>query len=115
VKKPKHHPPIAGKDGASPSSFEQWKNTQSRPSAKVKNEMDIEELKASISALLQLPICSTSSDTGLDESQGSVKRPAESIGSKMDVVETPGCEDCRKAKRQKLSEERNSYLQGHSP
>uniref|UniRef100_A0A6N2MBQ1 Mediator complex subunit Med12 domain-containing protein n=2 Tax=Salix viminalis TaxID=40686 RepID=A0A6N2MBQ1_SALVM len=115
VKKLKHHPPIAGKDSASPSSFEQWKSTQSCPSAKVKNEMDIEELKASISALLQLPICSTSSETGLDESQGSVKRPAESTGSKMDVVETPGCEDCRKVKRQKLSEERNSYLQGHSP
>ncbi|KAF9687826.1 hypothetical protein SADUNF_Sadunf02G0133500 [Salix dunnii] len=115
VKKLKHHLPVAGKDSGSPSSFEQWKSTQSCPSAKVKNEMDIEELKASISALLQLPICSTSSETGLDESQGSVKRPAESTGSKMDVVETPGCEDCRKAKRQKLSEERNSYLQGHSP
>ncbi|XP_011036341.1 PREDICTED: mediator of RNA polymerase II transcription subunit 12 isoform X2 [Populus euphratica] len=114
LKKLKHHPPIAGKDGASPSSFEQWKNIYPH-SSKVKTEMDIENLKDSISALLQLPTYSTSSETGLDESQGSVKRPAESIGSKMDIVETPGCEDCRKAKRQKLSEERNSCLQGQSP
>eukprot|EP00258_Populus_trichocarpa_P025018 XP_024441037.1 mediator of RNA polymerase II transcription subunit 12 isoform X3 [Populus trichocarpa] len=115
LKKLKHHPPVAGKDGASPSSFEQWKNIYPQPSSKVKTEMDVENLKDSISALLQLPTCSTSSETGLDESQGSVKRPAESIGSKMDIVETPGCEDCRKAKRQKLSEERNSCLQGQSP
>ncbi|KAJ6722946.1 MEDIATOR OF RNA polymerase II TRANSCRIPTION SUBUNIT 12 [Salix koriyanagi] len=115
VKTPRHHPPFAGKDGASPSSFEQQKNIHPQPSLKVKTEVDIENLKDSISALLQLPTCSTSSETGQDESQGSVKRPAESIGSKMAIVETPGCEDCRKAKRQKLSEERNSCLQGQSP
>ncbi|KAJ6679680.1 MEDIATOR OF RNA polymerase II TRANSCRIPTION SUBUNIT 12 [Salix purpurea] len=91
------------------------KNIHPQPSLKVKTEVDIENLKDSISALLQLPTCSTSSETGQDESQGSVKRPAESIGSKMAIVETPGCEDCRKAKRQKLSEERNSCLQGQSP
>uniref|UniRef100_A0A6N2MDI2 Mediator complex subunit Med12 domain-containing protein n=1 Tax=Salix viminalis TaxID=40686 RepID=A0A6N2MDI2_SALVM len=115
VKTPRHHPPFAGKDGASPSSFEQRKNIHPQPSLKVKTEVDIENLKDSISAILQLPTCSTSSETGQDESQGSVKRPAESIGSKMAIVETPGCEDCRKAKRQKLSEERNSCLQGQSP
>ncbi|CAK7348884.1 unnamed protein product [Dovyalis caffra] len=115
VKKLKHLPPVAGKDGASPSSFEQWKNTHSQHSAQVKTEICVEDLKASISALLQLPRCSASLETGLDESQGSVKRPAESISSKMDIVGTPGCEDCRKAKRQKLSEERNSCLQGQSP
>ncbi|KAG5231359.1 mediator of RNA polymerase II transcription [Salix suchowensis] len=115
VKTPRHHPPFAGKDGASPSSFEQRKNIHPQPSLKVKTEVDIENLKDSISALLQLPTCSTSSETGQDESQGSVKRPAESIGSKMAILETPGCEDCRKAKRQKLSEERNSCLQGQSP
>ncbi|KAJ6400582.1 hypothetical protein OIU84_016098 [Salix udensis] len=115
LKTPRHHPPFAGKDGASPSSFEQRKNIHPQPSLKVKTEVDIENLKDSISAILQLPTCSTSSETGQDESQGSVKRPAESIGSKMAIVETPGCEDCRKAKRQKLSEERNSCLQGQSP
>ncbi|KAF9668966.1 hypothetical protein SADUNF_Sadunf14G0058400 [Salix dunnii] len=115
VKTLRLHPPIAVKDDASPSSFEQRKNIHPQPSSKVKTEMDIENLKDSISALLQLPTCSTSSETGEDESQGSVKRPAESICSKMAIVETPGCEDCRNAKRQKLSEERNSCLQGQSP
>lgn len=75
----------------------------------------LEELKASISVLLQLPNASTSTDIGLDESQGSAKRLIGSKASKTDLGEgTPGCEECRKAKRQKLGDERSSYLQGHS-
>ncbi|KDP28624.1 hypothetical protein JCGZ_14395 [Jatropha curcas] len=119
MRKQRHHP-TSVKDGASPASIDQWKTIQSWPnvlaSKKVKSNAEIDELKASISVLLQIPILSPSSDTGLDDSQGSVKRVADSTCNKIDLVEsTPGCEDCRKAKRQKLSEEKSSCLQGHSP
>ncbi|XP_058225582.1 mediator of RNA polymerase II transcription subunit 12 [Rhododendron vialii] len=95
-------------------------NSANSSSKKQKNRStsggDLEELKAAISVLLQLPSSSTSTDTGIDESQGSVKRPVGSTSSIMDLGEgTPGCEECRRAKRQKLSEERSSYLQGQSP
>ena len=47
-----------------------------------------------------------------DESQGSVKKLN---CNKIDLVEgTPRCEECRRAKRQQLSEERSSY-QENSP
>nr|KYP64207.1 hypothetical protein KK1_018798 [Cajanus cajan] len=53
--------------------------------------------------------------SSLDESQGSGRKPIGSQ-SKVDVVEaTPGCEECRKAKRQKLSEERSPFVQAPSP
>lgn len=96
-------------------------NSANSSSKKQKNRLtsggDLEELKAAISVLLQLPSSSsTSTDTGVNESQGSVKRPVGSTSNIMDLGEgTPGCEECRRAKRQKLSEERSSYLQGQSP
>ena len=114
--KPKHLP-VSARDGAFPASVDQWRSLQSASkilSGKTaKSNADVEELKAAISGLLQLPnSSSTSADTGLDESQGSVKKLN---CNKTDLVEgTPGCEECRRAKRQKLSEERSSY-QGHSP
>ncbi|EEF50532.1 mediator of RNA polymerase II transcription subunit 12 [Ricinus communis] len=118
VQKQKHHT-TSIKDSASSASFDQWRTIQSQSNLltkKIKRNADIKELKSSISLLLQLPNLSSSSDTGLEESQSSVKRAAESISNKMDLFEgTPGCEDCRRAKRQKLSEERSSCLQGHSP
>ncbi|KAJ0113483.1 hypothetical protein Patl1_00451 [Pistacia atlantica] len=107
--------------GLAPARADQWKtfrSCSSKSSGKnVKSDADIEELKTSISVLLQLPSSSaTSVDTGLDESQGSVKRPLGTAGNKMDPSEgTPGCEDCKRAKRQKLSEERSSFLQIPSP
>lgn len=113
--------PIPGKDVASPASIDQWKTAQSSsyvlPVKNAKNDFDVEELKMAIMVLLQLPNSSSSStDTGLDESQGSVKRPFGLLNNKVDLVEgTPGCEECRRAKRQKLNEERSSYLQVHSP
>lgn len=113
--------PILGKDVASPASIDQWKTAQSSsyvlPVKNAKNDFDVEELKMAIMVLLQLPNSSSSStDTGLDESQGSVKRPFGLLSNKVDLVEgTPGCEECRRAKRQKLNEERSSYLQVHSP
>lgn len=113
--------PIPGKDVASQASIDQWKTAQSSsyvlPVKNAKNDFDVEELKMAIMVLLQLPNSSSSSkDTGLDESQGSVKRPFGLLSNKVDLVEdTPGCEECRRAKRQKLNEERSSYLQVHSP
>lgn len=118
-RRPKHLP-VSARDGASPASVDQWRTLQSASSMlsgkTAKSNADIEELKAAISGLLQLPNSSTTSaDTGLDESQGSVKKSVGSNCNKMDLVEgTPGCEECRRAKRQKLSEDRSSY-QGHSP
>ncbi|XP_044503987.1 mediator of RNA polymerase II transcription subunit 12-like isoform X2 [Mangifera indica] len=112
---------IHGKDGIALSRADQWKtfrSCSSKSSGKnVKSDADIEELKASISVLLQLPSSlATSVDMGLDESQGSVKRPLGTAGNKMDPSEgTPGCEDCKRAKRQKLSEEKSSFLHIPSP
>lgn len=82
----------------------------------VKNGVQLEELKASISVLLKFPTSSSASiDTGLDDPQGTLKRPIGSIGLVNDHWEgTPGCEECKRVKRQKLSEEK-SYLVGHSP
>uniref|UniRef100_A0A5B7ACN5 Putative mediator of RNA polymerase II transcription subunit 12 isoform X2 n=1 Tax=Davidia involucrata TaxID=16924 RepID=A0A5B7ACN5_DAVIN len=118
-KKQKHHPTFGG-DGASPTSVDQWRTLQSASSPlsgkNVYGVADLEELRAAISLLLHLPNSSASTDAGLDESQGSVKRPVGSTGNKTDLGEgTPGCEECKRVKRQKLSEERSSYLQGHSP
>lgn len=108
-------------DGASPTPNDQWRTLQSTSISlhgkNVKSATGMDELKTAIAVLLQLPNSSPASvNTGLDESQGSVKRPVGLIFNKMDSVEgTPGCEECRKVKRQKLSEERSPYLQAHSP
>ncbi|CAK9134408.1 unnamed protein product [Ilex paraguariensis] len=118
--KRKHHLTY-GCDGASPPSPNQWKaflpGSSSLSRKYVNRVADLEELKAAISVLLQLPdFSSISTDTGVDESLGSVKRSIESTRNRMDLGEgTPGCEECRKVKRQKLSEDRSSYLQAPSP
>lgn len=87
---------------------------------KVKNDSELKELKSAISILLQFPSSSFPSiDSGLDESQGSVKRHigSDSNCNRMDNIAegatmTPGCEECKRVmKRQKLSEERSSFLQ----
>ncbi|XVE73861.1 hypothetical protein DITRI_Ditri11bG0152300 [Diplodiscus trichospermus] len=114
AKRQKYHT-TSGRDRASQVSGKQWKTVQS--SKTLRRDVDLEELKASISVLLQFPSSSSSSaDSGMDESQGSVKRPLGSTCNKMDFFEgTPGCEDCKRVKRQKLSEDKSSYLQVHSP
>uniref|UniRef100_A0A2P2LZB7 Uncharacterized protein MANES_05G034300 n=4 Tax=Rhizophora mucronata TaxID=61149 RepID=A0A2P2LZB7_RHIMU len=114
------HPLTSGKDGASPVSFDLLKNIQSSSNnlarKKVKTNADVSELKTSISVMLRFPHILTTLDAAPDESQGSVKRSGESTCNRLDLPEgTPGCEDFRKAKRQKLNEEKNSCLQGHSP
>ncbi|XWS35790.1 hypothetical protein CRYUN_Cryun20dG0026100 [Craigia yunnanensis] len=114
AKKQKYHS-ISGRDSASQVSGDQWRTVQS--SKTFRRDLVLEELKASISVLLQFPSSSSSSaDTGVDESQGSVKKPVGSTCNKMDLFEgTPGCEDCKRVKRQKLSEDKSSCLQVPSP
>ncbi|XP_052723939.1 mediator of RNA polymerase II transcription subunit 12 isoform X2 [Vigna angularis] len=67
--------------------------------------------------ILRSPLSESHDDaSGCDESEGTVRRSIGSQNSKIDPVEgTPGCEECSRTKRQKLSEERNSFVQGHSP
>ncbi|KAK6918377.1 Mediator complex, subunit Med12 [Dillenia turbinata] len=109
-----------GREDASPSSIDQWQNLQSasilESGKNVKGNADIEEVKTAIAAVLLLPnFLSASLDVVVDESQGSVKRTIGPI-PKVDLAEmTPGCEECRRVKRQKISEERSSYLPGYSP
>lgn len=77
-----------------------------------KDDTSIEGLKTTISVLSQLPnSLFITSTTGLGEPQSSVKRPIE-FRRKIDLMDaTPGCEECKRAKKQKLSEERSSFVQ----
>ncbi|OVA03355.1 Mediator complex [Macleaya cordata] len=112
--------PASGRDGPSPTSLDHWKSFDSAssplPVRNVKTKFQVAELKAAISNFLHLPNSySISTDIQADESQGSLKRPIGSIGNKIDVSEgPPSCEECRRAKRQKTSEESSSFLQGFS-
>ncbi|KAL2892223.1 Mediator of RNA polymerase II transcription subunit 12 [Bienertia sinuspersici] len=114
-KKQKEHP-VSQKDHSLPPSMYQLKM---QPFSDVshskiqKNGPDFEKLKLSILDLLLLP--KSAADAGVDDSQVSLKRPVGLISSKPDAAEgTPGCEECRRAKRQKLGEEKFSFLQGPS-
>ncbi|GMH31306.1 hypothetical protein Nepgr_033149 [Nepenthes gracilis] len=106
------------RDVSSPS-VDQLKSLQSVSIAvcgkRRKDVANIEDLKAAISALLQLPD-SSAADAGVYESSASAKRTAGFSSNKMDLTEgSPSCEECQRAKRQKLSEERSAYFQGPSP
>ncbi|KAK6162336.1 hypothetical protein DH2020_002177 [Rehmannia glutinosa] len=111
AKKRKYHH-RSGSGSASPSSVDHWYQATSKLSTTDADaDSKLEELKASISVVLQLPHSSASIDAGVDESQGSSKRPGGPYrpdGSE----ETSGCEECRRVKRQKLSEE-SSFLQSN--
>ncbi|KAI9089976.1 hypothetical protein K1719_028946 [Acacia pycnantha] len=112
------HDRSAAKDGASTLLIDAYlkSNLSGDVASKTeKDDKDVEELKAAITVLLQLPdSLSDCCDSGLDESQGSV-RTILSPHSKIDPVEvTLGCEECRRVKRQKISVERSSSVQGHS-
>ncbi|KAL0464806.1 UNVERIFIED_CONTAM: Mediator of RNA polymerase II transcription subunit [Sesamum latifolium] len=106
-----HH--RSGSESASPSSVDQWYFQATSNLSTTDDDADIklEELKASIVVLLQLPQPSSSIDAGVDESQGSIKRPGGAYNRTDGNEETSGCEECRRVKRQKLSEERSSLLQ----
>ncbi|KAE8697585.1 Mediator of RNA polymerase II transcription subunit 12 [Hibiscus syriacus] len=114
AKKQNYHS-ISGRDVPSQVSCDQKKAIQ--VSKTFRREVNLEELKATISVLLQFPSSSfTSSDNGVDESQGSVERSIGSTFNRADSLEgTPGCEDCKRVKRQKLSEDKSSCLQVSSP
>ncbi|KAE8693830.1 Mediator of RNA polymerase II transcription subunit 12 [Hibiscus syriacus] len=61
-------------------------------------------------------VASQVSYSGVDESQGSIKRSIESTYNKMDLFEgAPGCEGCKRVKRHKLSEDKSSCLLVSSP
>ncbi|KAG9441284.1 hypothetical protein H6P81_017138 [Aristolochia fimbriata] len=79
-----------------------------------KAKVQVAELKTAISVLLHFPnAASAVIDSQLDASQGNaVKRPTGSVGMQEG---TPGCEECRRAKRQKSSDEKNSHMQPFSP
>lgn len=105
----------SGGDASSPPSVDQWRSLQQGSSLTVKSDDRLEDLKASISSLLQLPSSSLSSDSGFEASVGSAKRSNISSINKIDIGEgTPGCEECRRVKRQKLNDDRSSYLHGYS-
>ncbi|TYG89756.1 hypothetical protein ES288_A12G126000v1 [Gossypium darwinii] len=105
----------SGRDGAFQVSGDRWKTLQS--SKTFRRDVDLEGLKASISVLLQFhSLSSTSADSGVEESQGSSKRSVGSTCNKPDMFEgAPGYEDCKRVKRQKLSEDKSLYLQAPSP
>ncbi|XP_010255357.1 PREDICTED: mediator of RNA polymerase II transcription subunit 12-like isoform X2 [Nelumbo nucifera] len=109
--------PSSGRNAASPS-LEHLKNLRSASNPlsgrDAKMKVQVSEVKAAISMLLHLPSSySAASDTRSDESQWSCKRSIGPISNKMDVTEgTPGCEECRRSKKQKLSEDRSSYTHG---
>ncbi|CAI9101843.1 OLC1v1039263C1 [Oldenlandia corymbosa var. corymbosa] len=109
-----------GSSMASPSSSEYWKSfqaTSSLTSNSVVQAVELDDLKASIAILLHFPPSSISGDTGIEEdSVSSLKRSSSLSGNKMEISEaTPGCEECRRVKRQRLSEDRSTYIQGFSP
>ncbi|KAE8733322.1 Mediator of RNA polymerase II transcription subunit 12 [Hibiscus syriacus] len=114
AKKQNYHS-TSGRDVDSQVSCDQRKTVQALKTAR--REVNLEELKSSISVLLQFPSSSfTSSDAGVDESQGSAKRSVRSTYNRADSLEvTPGCEDCKRVKRRKLSEDKSSCLQVSSP
>ncbi|KAL1213613.1 Mediator of RNA polymerase II transcription subunit 12 [Cardamine amara subsp. amara] len=87
------------------------------PRKHTKSSVDIRELKERISALLQFPSMACGVKNPMrDEFQSSVKKSSGFVYSKMDQPEaTPGCEDCRRAKRPKLNDEKSSCYQGNSP
>lgn len=113
--------PTSDKVSSSVTSVNQLKSLPSLPntssSKSVKSEVDMEELKEAISLLLRFPNSSSlPTDTGLDDATGTNKKSVGSVYGKIDIAEaTHGCEDCRRAKKQKVSDERNLYLPGSSP
>ncbi|VFQ74742.1 unnamed protein product [Cuscuta campestris] len=70
--------------------------------------VEVEDLKFSVCMVLQFP-CSILTEAGLLQAQKKVKKHCVASPNTMDIIEaTPGCEECRKAKRQKLSEDKSS-------
>ncbi|ONK55508.1 uncharacterized protein A4U43_UnF2100 [Asparagus officinalis] len=102
------------KDGTTSSTlFKSCRKSNVSSSCKPsKTKKQVAELKGLISTLFCLPYsCSMPTEANADESFESMKRPLSSFGIKVEAEATPGCEECRKAKRQKLGEDRSSSYQ----
>ncbi|XP_042394659.1 mediator of RNA polymerase II transcription subunit 12 isoform X2 [Zingiber officinale] len=75
----------------------------------------VTQLKILISNFLRFPLPFTMPMVSPDESNGISKRISGSLESKVDTAEEKiGCDECRKEKRQKLTDDRTSILQGFS-
>ncbi|CAA7394735.1 unnamed protein product [Spirodela intermedia] len=111
----KNHLP-GTKDDDSPSVLEFCKNdtiaSTSLYTKLTKAKDPVAELKNAVMALLRIP-SSSSNDTQNDELRW--KRSIASLSNKVDGVDgTPSSEECRRAKMQKLSDEKGSPLPGFS-
>ncbi|KAK9143773.1 hypothetical protein Syun_013173 [Stephania yunnanensis] len=108
--------PASGRSGASSVSLDQWKNVHSSSGSlsarSAKSKLKVADLKTAISIALNFPdSCSALSDLQADDSVAT-KRPIGLVLNKTDMMEgTDGCEECNRAKRQKLSEERSLFQQ----
>lgn len=106
VMKKRRHLHMSENGSGSPSSVDQWYfQATSKLSTDADMDIKLEEVKASIATLLQFPNTSSSADTGVEESQVSIKRPGGVYNRTDGVEETSGCEECKRVKRQKLSED----------
>ncbi|KAL9228921.1 hypothetical protein vseg_004449 [Gypsophila vaccaria] len=99
---------------SSPQYVYQLKMLQSSNLSQKKNDKsdrELDEMRRLIVEMLLLP--KSSDEAVVDESQVSLKRTAQLVSGKIDMVKgTPGCEECQRAKRQKIGEEKYSFLQG---
>lgn len=104
------------KDGDSPSVLEFCRSdniaSTSLYTKLTKAKDPVAELKNAVMALLHIP-SSSSSDTQNDELRW--KRSTASLSNKVDGVDgMPGSDECRRAKMQKLSDEKGSPIPGFS-
>lgn len=100
---------VSQKDFSMPSLYQlkMLQLSSNMSHSKSRDDIELGDLKISILELLHLP--KSSAEAGVDESLVTLKPSA---GTPAEV--TPGCEECRRAKRQKLGEEKYSFLQGPS-
>ncbi|CAH9093164.1 unnamed protein product [Cuscuta epithymum] len=91
------------------SPFVECRSVPSAPSVPPKSmhSVEAEDLKISVCVVLQFP-SSVLTEAGLHEYQRKVTKHV--VPTSKDFIEaTPGCEECRKAKRQKLSEDKSLH------
>ncbi|KAJ8513394.1 hypothetical protein OPV22_003828 [Ensete ventricosum] len=98
------------------SVFSMQKDIDSSSPGRAKTKDKITQLKVLISRFLRFSLpFAMSMETCPDDSQGNSKRTPGSLESKVDLTEeTPGCEECRKGKLQKLVDDRSSAPEGSS-
>ncbi|XP_020254458.1 mediator of RNA polymerase II transcription subunit 12-like isoform X2 [Asparagus officinalis] len=101
----------AVKDGMSLALLKAHRKSISPVSKQSKVKKQVAEIKGSISTFLQLPnTCSLPVESKAEGCLGSIERPLGSFGVKVCKSEaTAGCEECRRAKRQKLGDGSSSY------